>query len=203
MTNLLETISPAHLGRFAWDHAPDRWEPMPGGGLRVLAPGRTDYFRDPGGKPACHSAPFLWLAVEGDFVARARVRPAFGATWDAGCLMVRHTAGCWAKLCYEKTDFGTRAIVSVVTDGISDDANGVDLDAPQVWLQAARAGDLFALHYAPDGLDWRMVRYFRLPVPSRLQVGLVAQCPAGAGTAVEFLHFSVEPRTVADLRAGR
>jgi regulation of enolase protein 1 (concanavalin A-like superfamily) len=39
----------------------------------------------------------------------------------------------WAKLCFESTDFGTRAIVSVVTNGVSDDANGVNYHWPDVW----------------------------------------------------------------------
>jgi hypothetical protein len=69
--------------------------------------------------------------------------------------------------------------VSVVTRGTSDDANGADLTVPEVWLQIYRAGNVFGMHYALDGRIWRMVRLFRLDVPERIKVGLVAQCPAG------------------------
>ena len=35
----------------------------------------------------------------------------------------------WAKCCFELTDFGTHAAVSVVTkNGESDDANGCDIE---------------------------------------------------------------------------
>jgi regulation of enolase protein 1 (concanavalin A-like superfamily) len=47
-----------------------------------------------------------------------------------------------------------------------------------------------------------MVRVFRLSMPPAVQVGLVAQCPAGSGTTVDFHSFEIEPRTVKDLRAG-
>ena len=200
--NLLEDIRPGNLGRFSWQHEPERWQTLPGGGLRVYAPAKADYFRDPAGKQVVDAAPYLCLKVEGDFVAQLSVRPQFQSTYDSGCLLVRHDAAHWAKVCYESTDFGTHAVVSVVTDDVSDDANGPDLTVAEVWLQIARVGDCFGLHYALDGRSWHMVRYFRLPAPREVQVGMVAQCPVGPGTIIDWLSFSLEQRAVANLRAG-
>lgn len=185
-----------------WEHPPLRWEALPDGGLRVYAPERCDYFRDPTGAVVKDDAPYLWRYVMGDFVARAHIRPDHTNTYDAGALMVHQDSQTWAKLCYERTDFGTRAVVSVVTRGLSDDANGVNLDVADLWLQICRVGEVFGLHYALDGNTWRMVRLFHLPVPRTVQVGLVAQCPTGPGTVVDFYHFSIEQRTVKDLRTG-
>jgi regulation of enolase protein 1 (concanavalin A-like superfamily) len=190
------------LGPLSWTNAPARWDPLRGGGLRVFAPSQTDYFQNPDGQQASDSAPYLWLPVEGDFVARVHVQPAFGSTYDAGALMVRHDQRHWAKLCFESTDLGTHAVVSVVTDGLSDDANGADLDVAAAWLQIVRQGDLFGLHYALDGCNWRMVRYCALPLPSEVKVGLVAQSPVGPGTTVDFDRFTVQSRRVKDIRAG-
>ncbi len=108
----------------------------------------------------------------------------------------------WAKLCFESTNFGTTAAISVVTRGLSDDANGVDLTAPDVWLQICRAGDVVGMQYALDGKSWRKVRRFHLPLPRTVRVGLLAQSPGDAGTTVDFLWFSVESHTVADTRTG-
>lgn len=185
-----------------WEHPPIKWEALPGGAMRVHVPAQADYFRNPAGTTVKDDAPYLWRNVMGDFIARAHVRPAHTHTYDAGALMVRHDEKTWAKICYESTDFGTRAAVSVVTNQVSDDANGADLNVPDLWLQVCRVGELFGLQYALDGENWRMVRYFRLPVPRTVQVGLVAQCPSGPGTVVDFLHFSIEQRTVKNLRAG-
>ncbi len=206
--NLLSRISRHDIAPLTWEHEPAAWEITPAGELRVEAPAGADAFRDPAGVHMVDSAPYLWLPVEGDFVARALVRPTFQSTYDSGCLMVRQDARRWAKICYERTDFGTEVVVSVVTDGASDDANGVDLKVPEVWLQIARVGQCLGLHYAlPEGgvapnTGWRMVRYFTLSLTRVARVGLVAQCPAGAGSTIAFPHFSVEQRTVANLRAG-
>lgn len=204
MINLLENFSEekmaAHLLR--WDPAPLRWEPLPGGGIRVTVPAKADYFRDPAGTHVNDNAPFLSTVVTGDFVARAHIRPTFASTYDSGVIMARHDAQNWAKVCFEKTDFGTTAVVSVVTRGLSDDANGADLSVPEIWLQMVRSGNVFAVHYGMDGKSWRMVRLFNLDVPAAIRVGIVAQCPSGPGTTIDFLSFGMEQRTVQNARSG-
>ncbi|MHB0856735.1 MAG: DUF1349 domain-containing protein [Anaerolineae bacterium] len=200
--NQLEGIQPGRLGPFRWEHEPARWELLPEGGLRIYTPGGVDYFQDPAGRVVRDSAPRLGLPVQGDFVARLHVRPTFSSMWDAGCLMVRQDETHWAKLCFERTDLPSHAIVSVVTDGVSDDANGVDLDVADVWLQVVRVGNVYGMHYALDGSSWRMVRYFQLSLPHEVEVSLVAQCPIGQGGTVDWLAFQVAPRSVKDLRAG-
>jgi len=201
--NLLSSITPDNMGPFEWYNPPTSWEPLPEGGIRVHVPGKVDYFRDPGNEQARYdTAPYLWMPVQGDFVVRLRVRPHFESTYDAGCLMARHDETLWAKLCYEQTDFGTQAVVSVVTNDISDDANGVDLNAPEVWLQIVRTGDCFGLHYSTDGESWRMVRYFALPMPAEIKVGMVPQCPTGSSSVIDLLEFTLEQRTVQNIRAG-
>ena len=199
--DLLKNTS-QNLTPLAWANAPAHWEPLPGGGLRIHAPAKTDYFQNPNGDPGSDSAPYLWLPVEGDFVARAHIRPSFTSTYDAGALMVRHDETHWAKICFEATDFGTHAAVSVVTNGVSDDANGANLAAETLWLQVVRQGNLFGQHYSLDGQSWRMVRYFALPLPQQVKVGLVAQSPVGTGTAIDFFSFSIEPRRISNMRAG-
>jgi hypothetical protein len=199
--NLLDQLNTS-ASPLTWDPAPLGWDPLPSGGIRVQVPAGADYFQDPAGAVQRDSAPFLGLNVRGDFVARAHVRPQFKSTYDSGVLMVRADPLHWAKICFESTDFGTTAAVSVVTNGVSDDANGVDVTVPDLWLQMCRAGNTFGLHYSLDGLAWRMVRVFRLDLPSEVRLGVVTQCPVGPGTTVDLLHFSVEPRSVQNLRAG-
>ena len=201
--NLLDGLTPETLAArgFAWEHL-QGWTPLPGGGIRVAVPPLTDYFRDPAGEKVKDNGPYLWREVTGDFVARAHVRPAFAGRYDAGGILVRQDEERWAKLCYESTNFGTTAAISVVTRGFSDDANGVDLSVPDLWLQVCRVGDAFGMQYAVDGKDWRKVRRFHLPLPSTVRVGLLGQSPGDAGTSVDFLWFSVESRTVGDTRTG-
>ncbi len=200
--NLLSKLTSKDTAPFQRTHAAP-YTCLPAGGIRITTPARCDYFQDPAGQLSNDSAPFLHLDVTGDFVARALVAHPFRFTYDAAALMVRQDVKHWAKLCFEATDFGMHAIVSVVTDSVSDDANGANYHWPQVWLQVVRKGSLFGLHYAPDGEQWNMVRLFSLDLPQTVQVGMVAQCPIGEGTEIDFLNFNLENRTVENMRSGR
>jgi uncharacterized protein len=204
LMNLLESFTQEKMAKYSlsWDPAPLAWEALPGSGIRVSVPARADYFRDPAGTHVNDSAPFLGMPVSGDFIAQAHIRPTFASTYDSGVIMARHDEKHWAKVCFEKTDFGTTAAVSVVTRELSDDANGADLAVPDLWLQMVRAGNVFAVHYALDGKQWRMVRVFNLEVPATIRVGIVAQCPVGPGTTIDFLHFGIEQRTITNARTG-
>jgi uncharacterized protein len=201
--NLLDGLTQETLAArgFAWEHLL-RWATLPGSGIRVAVPPATDYFRDPAGEKIKDNGPYLWRDVTGDFVARIHVRPTFAGQYDAGGILVRQDEARWAKLCFESTNFGTTAVISVVTRGLSDDANGLDLTASDVWLQICRAGDVVGMQYAVDGSTWRKVRRFHLPLPRTVRVGLLAQSPGDAGTTVDFSWFSVESHTVADTRTG-
>lgn len=46
--------------------------------------------------------------------------------------MVLQDMAHWAKACFELTDFNTQAVVSVVTNGQSDDANGCNIEENSV-----------------------------------------------------------------------
>lgn len=186
-----------------WMNPPARVEPLPEGGIRVYTAARVDFFNDPMGKHMMASSHFLYKEVEGDFVATLRVRPNFAHVWDAGCLMCWQDGDHWAKLCYERTDIGPTAVVSVVTRGISDDANGAEVDAPEVKLRLARCGQAFAMHYAIGDAPYRMVRIFSLEVGRALKLGVNSQCPAGEGTHIDILDFDVRNGFEGDLRSAR
>ena len=178
-----------------------------GAELTIAAPPKTDWFNNPvpedGELPApVANAPFFYTEVSGDFVFRAKVRPNHWYTYDACALMVIRDKRTWIKAAFEKSDFGTNAVVCVVTDQVSDDANGCNIEGDSVWLQIARVGNVFAVHYSLDGERFDMVRLFRLDVGTRVKVGLEAQSPAGEGGLRVFSEVSLEKRTVANLRSG-
>ena len=177
------------------------------GELAILAPAKTDWFNNPipeqGVLPApVANAPFLYTEVSGDFLFRAKVRPNHRYTYDACALMIIRDEHMWAKAAFEASDFGTKAAVCVVTNQVSDDANGCNIDQDTLWLQIARAGDVFGVHYSLDGTRFDMVRLFRLPVGESVKVGLEAQSPAGDGGLRFFSDVTLQRRTVRNLRAG-
>lgn len=91
-------------------------------------------------------APYYYTEVDGDFVLKIKVSHEFKDTYDSASVMVTNGLKCWAKCCFELTDFGTHAAVSVVTKGDSDDANGCNIEGNTAWLQVCRLGKIFALY---------------------------------------------------------
>lgn len=178
-----------------------------GGEVVIHAPEKTDWFNNPVPENGVLSAPvanapFFYTDVTGDFVFRAKVRPNFKTVYDACALMVIQDEKVWAKAAFEKSDFGTTAAVCVVTNGVSDDANGCNIAQDEVWLQIVRVGDVFCTHYSLDGETFYMVRLFHLPVEKTVKVGIEAQSPAGEGGLRFYSEISLENRTVKNLRAG-
>jgi regulation of enolase protein 1 (concanavalin A-like superfamily) len=172
--------------------------------IEILAPARTDFFIDSSGGIEKGDAPFYFEKVEGDFTMRASVRPGFKKKYDAGGLFVLDSARKWIKLEFELTDLGYPSVVSVVTDGDSDDCNGESLAGrDEVHLQVARKGDRWALHYSLDGRSWRMVRYFRLKMKGAVRAGIEAQSPVGSGCHVAYRGFTIADKAVKDMRKGR
>ncbi len=146
----------------------------------------------------------FYTEVTGDFVLRATVWHDFIAAGDACTLMVMDTPTLWAKACFEQTYFGSHTAVSVVTNGLSDDANGQNIiEQEAITLQYARKGNTFAIHYSLDGEHFYMMRLFNLPMRETVKVGFVAQSPAGEGGIMHFKDVSLEHRSIQDMRVGR
>src|SRR5690554_4046695 len=118
---------------------------MDGSKLIIKAPPVTDFFNNPNAKnktdaepESASNAPFYYTEVTGNFVMKVKVSLDFKDTYDAATIMVMKDLNVWAKACFEKTDFDTNAVVSVVTNGVSDDANGCNIEGNSVWLQMCR-----------------------------------------------------------------
>jgi regulation of enolase protein 1 (concanavalin A-like superfamily) len=192
---------PALPMQLSWSTPPSAWYRFDAG-LRIEAGPVTDLFADPGGRPAALNAPRLQGSVgPGDFQLSARVTVGFGGTYDAGALLVWSDRNYWAKLCFELSPQGLPMIVSVVTHGRSDDANGFTVDGGSAWLRVSRLGAAYAFHASIDGLLWHFVRHFDLE-GRPAQLGFVAQSPTSDGCGVSFDHLSFRPERLANLRDG-
>jgi uncharacterized protein len=185
-----------------WQVVPLDWDVGPDGSLRIAAGPGTDLFVDPAGGPAELGAPRLVGPVEGDFQLSARVRADLRSTFDAGALVLHCADDTWVKLALERSPDGEAMVVSVVTRGLSDDANGRVVTADAIWLRVSRIGEACALHASDDDARWELVRHFALPAPAGLAAGFLAQSPTGEGCTATFddVRFVAEP--LADLRDG-
>jgi regulation of enolase protein 1 (concanavalin A-like superfamily) len=187
-------------GDLRWHVEPAVWS-LDGDVLSVTAGPRTDLFVTAAGDPPRVDAPQLVAPVAGDFQLGARVRVAFGATYDAGALVVRMDEDRWAKLAFEYSPQAEPMIVSVVNRGRSDDANGFTVDGDEVWLRISRIGPAFALHASLDGRGWRFVRHFEIGAGD-VEAGFLAQAPTGESCTATFDEIFFRPERLADLRSG-
>lgn len=178
--------------------------------MAIFATGYTDYFNNPiktrGAFPASiTTAPLYYTEVKGDFVLRVKVQLDFKNTFDAGAVLIYENENIWAKLAFEKSDRpnNSPAVVSVVTNRISDDCHGADISQEQIGLQVARVDDCFAFHYTLDGETYLMTRIFTLPVGKTVKIGLEAQAPNSDGGYRFFSNFSISNKRVSNIREGK
>lgn len=111
----------------------------------------------------------------------------------------------WFKVCAERDPAGITRVVSVVTrDGASDDCDSWPIDGSGTHLRISRMGGTFALHASHDGDRWSLVRYFSVgrSAAETLQVGFVAQSPAGSGTWATFTDIRFSRTTLLEVRDG-
>lgn len=179
------------------------------GMLTVYAPANTDYFNSPvkenGFFPnPVANASLYYTELTGDFVFKTKVALEFKDFYDAAALLVYENENVWAKLALENSDLPCRkpAVVSVVTNRISDDCNGPVMDDNTVWFQISRVDDCFAFHYSVDGEEYNMVRVFTLPVGQTVKVGFEAQAPMSEGGNRYYSEISIENKRVENIRAG-
>ena len=172
--------------------------------VAATATQKSDLFADPAGDGASqlNALTLLGEPPAGDFTFEARVRVGFRDVFDAGVLLVWVDEGHWAKLCFEYSADREPMVVSVVTRGVSDDANGFVVDGDEVHLRVSRIGRSLAFHASTDGTRWIFVRNFALPGSEAARIGFEAQSPMGPGCHVEFTDTAYAQRTLADLRDG-
>jgi len=185
-----------------WDVEPASWSLDEGPLVTIAAPAGTDLFSDPAGGAPVDNAPRLLGPVTGDFQLSARVRCTFAGTFDAGALLLWAGETQWAKLAFEVSPQGEPMVVSVITDGRSDDANAFVVPGDAVWLRISRIKAACALHARLGDEPWRFVRHFPLPASDGLRAGFLAQAPMGEGATARFDEIRFVAERLADLRSG-
>lgn len=200
--DLSPNIEIEDLWRFKWLNAPQSFE-IYNGMMKVVAEEGTDFFNNPVDGKKTSTAHFFHQDFEGDFIAKALVRPDFAAMWNAVALMVYIDDDNWIKFAFENSDATGKSVVSVVTKEVSDDANGPILNyQDQLWLKLIRKDNSYAMFWSIDGDDFKMARLCTLPPNDIVKIGVEFQSPVGQSATHELKYLDVESVTVEDLRKG-
>lgn len=184
------------------------WENRPiafkheGSGIVLTAGEKTDMFRDPNVTYNTDNAPKLLFEADSNFVFSASIEHDFVNKWDGGALVIKKDSLNWIKLCFEKDYTGAKRVVSVVTKGISDDCNSVELNSNQIHFKIAKADNVITLYYSVNGKDWFLVRHFTFDSATLLRVGFLAQSPTGKECKVKFDNIRYVAKKIKDPYAG-
>ena len=197
---LIANMTEEKVDAMRWMNAPESYV-VANKTLHVTVDKGTDFFNNPEDSSVVGTAPLLYQEVEGDFVVKALVQPDFSDQWNAVALMLHIDSLNWIKFAFENSDATGPSIVTVVTKGTSDDANGVLLNAqPMVWLALVRKGSIYSMHWSVDGESYQMARLTSMANQPSVKVGIEAQSPVGARATHQIHSFELVARTVSNLR---
>lgn len=193
-------MSEAVMDDLNWVNKPETLE-VRDSVLSVTALEGTDFFNNPEDSSIVATAPLLYKHVKGDFLAKALVKPDFSSQWNAVSMMVHIDNEHWIKFAFENSDATGPSVVTVVTKGLSDDANGAVLnDIEHLWLAIARKGNNYSMHWSADGKQYNMARLTSLPASEEVKIGLEMQSPVGATATHQIFNFDVSSVTVSNMR---
>lgn len=177
-----------------------------GGRIVFTAGEKTDYFSDPNGKLSNTTAPMLLTSVDNTrpFTFTAKVTPEFteSGLYNAGVLYVYVDDSFFQKLCFEQDERGNHRVVSVRTEGTSDDSNHDIVEQPSVYMKISSDTQTIASYYSLDNENWQMVRLYKNNYPPLIWLGISTQCPVGKGTSSAFENIILTDKSVSDFRLG-
>ncbi|MGN6181295.1 MAG: DUF1349 domain-containing protein [Mucilaginibacter sp.] len=178
-----------------WEKAPVRFSNT-ADSLTIEAGNGTDLYRDSYGTYLPNNAPRLLFRADSNFIFTVNVKHAFSNEWNAGGIMMEGDSTHWIKFCFERDNTGAHRIVSVVTNGYSDDSNSVALPTDEVFLKMAKAGDVVILYYSQDGRTWYMARRLRYVFTGPVAAGFLVQAPEAHGNVAHFSHIQYQLKKV-------
>ena len=122
--------------------------------------------------------------------------------YNAADLFVYSCDSLWQKLAFEQDEYGNHRIVTVRTQGTSDDNNHDKLDVSSVYLKISSDTKTIASYYSIDKKRWNMVRLYKNYYPNNIYLGISSQCPQKGSCTSRFEEISLSHDNVSDFRLG-
>lgn len=167
---------------------------------------KRDIFCDPNGKLTNNNIPILLSEIDNTkpFTFTAKVTPGFTdeGLYNAADLFVFANDTLWQKLCFEQDERGRHRIVTVRTQGTSDDNNHEALDGKSVYLRISSDTRTIASFYSLDKKEWQMVRLYKNYYPAQIWVGIASQSPTSGICTSVFEDVLLLHTSVSDFRTG-
>jgi regulation of enolase protein 1 (concanavalin A-like superfamily) len=190
---------PGLPGTLNWQNTPRSWNIDNKNVLTISSNPKSDWFVDPFDGTVANSAPILLFTPGSDYVLSARVTVKFATKWDAGALMLMGDDHHWAKLSFEYSPDGKPTLVTVVTRGLSDDCNSMNVSGDLVYVRIAKSSRTYVFYFSTDGQNWQILRTFGLDTELPVRVGFESQSPAGPGAVASFSAITYDPHRIGNI----
>ncbi|MBO6506846.1 MAG: DUF1349 domain-containing protein [Kordiimonadaceae bacterium] len=163
----------------------------------------TDWFEDPNKEYSERSAPVIWYSTTlSDFSCVGVFETKLKNVFDATGIMIRIGDSWWGKLAYELSPRRKPTIVSVISNPLSDDANGPEADGDTVHLRVIKKGATVSMHWRTDVDLWNLVRYCQIPSSESIEIGFFVQSPQGEGLEARVSSCFLSSSVPEDIRSG-
>ncbi len=179
-----------------WENKPKSFK-INKSSVTIISGEKTDMFRDPNVTYNTDNAPKLLFEADSNFVLSTAIEHAFQNKWDGGAIVLKKDSLNWIKCCFEKDYTGAKRIVTVVTKGVSDDCNSVEIKGNKVYFKLAKAGNVITIYYSLNGVNWLLVRHFTFDGKD-LNVGFLSQSPTGKECKVTFSDIKYSAKKIKD-----
>lgn len=179
-----------------WENKPKSFK-INKSSVTIISGEKTNMFRDPNVTYNTDNAPKLLFEADSNFVLSTAIEHAFQNKWDGGAIVLKKDSLNWIKCCFEKDYTGAKRIVTVVTKGVSDDCNSVEIKGNKVYFKLAKAGNVITIYYSLNGVNWLLVRHFTFDGKG-LNVGFLSQSPTGKECKVTFSDIKYSAKKIKD-----
>ena len=172
--------------------------------LTISSGTKSDYFNAPNGTDIANNAPLLLKEIDNTkpFTFRAKVRPEFAGTYDAGAIYLFCNESLWQKFAFEMDEHGLTRLVTVRTIGTSDDNNHDALTESSVFMKISSDTQTVGFYYSVDGQTWQLTRLYRNEYPPKIYIGLSSQSPMGQGIDSHFTEIELTSNSIKNFRLG-
>ncbi|MDR2916351.1 MAG: DUF1349 domain-containing protein [Tannerella sp.] len=164
----------------------------------------TNYFISPDGARFEATAPILLTEIDNSkpFTFTTRLDSPIEKIYDAGTVYIYVDDSNWLKYAFERDEKLRCRVVTVRTEGSSDDNNHDIINQNYVYLRISSNVKQIGFYYSTDGIDWNLARIYRNEYPAKIWLGLSSQSPKEGNNIACFEEMSLTENYISNHRLG-
>ncbi|MDU1891475.1 MAG: DUF1349 domain-containing protein [Dysgonomonas sp.] len=172
--------------------------------LIIDAPAKTNYFISPDGSRFEASAPILLTEIDNTkaFTFTTRMESAIEKIYDAGKVYIYVDNNRWLKYAFERDEKNRCRVVTVRTEGSSDDNNHDIIGQDFVYVRISSNVKQIGFYYSLDGKEWNLARIYRNEYPEKIWLGVSSQSPKEGNNVTSFEYISLTDSYISNHRLG-